>query len=937
MAYQPKSYRQFLATSVTAAAVAGGAAVVGAGEIKADDHEEVEASFDDVDEDVYYATPVLRMAEAGFIEGTGNNMFTPDRDVTRGEAASLFSRSLLWDTDEVDPVDFYDVDAEAFYHDDVAAAVELGIIEGYEDGSFRPDDNLTRGEMAVLMTRAFDLEVDNGADHTFTDLDGHPYEDYIAAIEDAGLADGYPDGTFRPDDTVTRADFATFIYEDPTIQQNVDDAIDGVEDIVIMDVTAETEAGVTTVIGNVQGDFEGEAATVTVVSDDDEEDVVEQDVEISQGGSVSAEFEDLDAGEYTATITVGDVSESTEFEIDDDLEGAIAEAEEAIDALADDITLEDRADVLEARAAVDAALEIDAEAEIEGLETLEEAESVIEDLLEDVEIDDADFTSTSSFEVEFENGVTGLTEANFDVELDGEELEFDVEANQDGTVYTFTHADLSGDEGEVTVTFGEDSEELPFDFTDEALDAAVDAVETAQDDDALLDALQEPVLNLENVNEEFVSEYADEIDDSFITGVDDIQAAIDRVNEEYADEVAELLETLNTTVSQTEFQETLEELGIEFDDDLLTEYFSAIQDAQPDSVEAVAEVIAEVEAGVALEAYDTALAEPTAENISEAEGLIELYIEDEDEQALLLEDLEELEAVATLNEYVGDDDISIEELTNDLEEFGIEGYELIEDNLDELFEEREENFTSLEEVQSFIDAESEEFATTLISELNEAFAEINDFDDLSDQEEAELVDDIEEILGEDAFSGEFDDLETFFELYGDVEFESISELREARDESRIVVSTRTAIETDDADAINTVLLDLDDNEAFIELGSTGRADVSEILVEEFDEDDISSEEDLRNALNEAIDIFEERVEAVNEATTISAMRDALDDLNVDVFDGLSEEEELELAEEFLNAFPEDEDGERIPFTAIGDIVDEIDDLENNGDNDNDDD
>ena len=71
-----------------------------------------------------------------------------------------------------------------------------GILEGYEDGSFHPNGYITRAEFATIAVRFFDLSY-QGED-LFPDIDGHWAQDYINQAADAGIIEGYPDGTFGP-------------------------------------------------------------------------------------------------------------------------------------------------------------------------------------------------------------------------------------------------------------------------------------------------------------------------------------------------------------------------------------------------------------------------------------------------------------------------------------------------------------------------------------------------------------------------------------------------------------------------------------------------------------------------------------------------------------------------------------------------------------------
>lgn len=84
-----------------------------------------------------------------------------------------------------------------------------GILTGYNDGTFRPDANITRAEFAAIAAR-FLSEVYTGSDY-FTDTDGHWAEEYINRAADAGWINGYNDGSFRPDQAITRAEAMTLV------------------------------------------------------------------------------------------------------------------------------------------------------------------------------------------------------------------------------------------------------------------------------------------------------------------------------------------------------------------------------------------------------------------------------------------------------------------------------------------------------------------------------------------------------------------------------------------------------------------------------------------------------------------------------------------------------------------------------------------------------
>ncbi|MCD8198569.1 MAG: S-layer homology domain-containing protein, partial [Lachnospiraceae bacterium] len=93
-------------------------------------------------------------------------------------------------------------DDDITYGQAVEVLSELGVITGYEDGSFLPNGTLTRAEACAIIVRLLNMEGVEG-NSTFSDTQGHWAEDYIAYCDGAGIVAGYGDGTFGPDDTLT--------------------------------------------------------------------------------------------------------------------------------------------------------------------------------------------------------------------------------------------------------------------------------------------------------------------------------------------------------------------------------------------------------------------------------------------------------------------------------------------------------------------------------------------------------------------------------------------------------------------------------------------------------------------------------------------------------------------------------------------------------------
>ncbi len=95
----------------------------------------------------------------------------------------------------------------------IERAVNMGFVNGYGDGTFRPDLKITRAEFVVMTARAFDFEAKSGMSLNFSDVDKIPVwaRPYIAEAEQAGLIKGYADGSFRPNQWISRSEMAVLI------------------------------------------------------------------------------------------------------------------------------------------------------------------------------------------------------------------------------------------------------------------------------------------------------------------------------------------------------------------------------------------------------------------------------------------------------------------------------------------------------------------------------------------------------------------------------------------------------------------------------------------------------------------------------------------------------------------------------------------------------
>ena len=142
-----------------------------------------------------------------YINGYPGGLMMPGSGMTREEAAAMLHR--LAGSPETDYDGRYpDVTAERWSSSSIAHVSEFGIMEGYEDGTFRPSGRITRAEFATVLVRLKGIAPSSGVSR-FSDASGHWAEGYIVAAESAGLVEGYPDGSFRPNAQITRAEAVT--------------------------------------------------------------------------------------------------------------------------------------------------------------------------------------------------------------------------------------------------------------------------------------------------------------------------------------------------------------------------------------------------------------------------------------------------------------------------------------------------------------------------------------------------------------------------------------------------------------------------------------------------------------------------------------------------------------------------------------------------------
>ncbi|MFJ7974913.1 S-layer homology domain-containing protein [Peribacillus sp. NPDC096379] len=177
--------------------------------IKASETTTTDISFTDVDKTDRFYDDIYSISEKGIISGFPDGTFRPEEKVTRAQAAIMISRALKLSLDStVTP--FKDVTPSVSGAEHIAAAHKQGIITGFPGGEFRPKLPVNRGDMAIILSRAFKLQ--GTTDKTFSDVTKSMKSyDSIQRIIAAKITFGYDDNTFKPNNGITRGEFSALL------------------------------------------------------------------------------------------------------------------------------------------------------------------------------------------------------------------------------------------------------------------------------------------------------------------------------------------------------------------------------------------------------------------------------------------------------------------------------------------------------------------------------------------------------------------------------------------------------------------------------------------------------------------------------------------------------------------------------------------------------
>ena len=177
----------------------------------------VETKRDEVDDITAILLPALQANtddHYSYLIGYADGTVRPNGKITRAEVATIFFRLLdddtrakYWSSEN----NFSDVSADKWYNNAVSTLSNMGVIGGYADGTFRPDAPISRAEFAKIAV-SFTQNTGSATYNYFTDVKTTDwFAPYVTAAKDAGLIEGYSDGSFKPESKITRAEACAIV------------------------------------------------------------------------------------------------------------------------------------------------------------------------------------------------------------------------------------------------------------------------------------------------------------------------------------------------------------------------------------------------------------------------------------------------------------------------------------------------------------------------------------------------------------------------------------------------------------------------------------------------------------------------------------------------------------------------------------------------------
>jgi hypothetical protein len=171
------------------------------------------ARFSDVCPDHWAYTYIEYLAQQGVVGGYSDGTFRPNNTATRAQIAKMIVTARNWPLTVPSSPSFSDVPGNDAFYPYIETAKARGILGGYSDGTFRPANPVSRGQISKLIVLAYGWALTTPATPSFSDVPpGSTYYSYVETAKAHGAVGGYSDGTFRPAASATRAQLSKMLY-----------------------------------------------------------------------------------------------------------------------------------------------------------------------------------------------------------------------------------------------------------------------------------------------------------------------------------------------------------------------------------------------------------------------------------------------------------------------------------------------------------------------------------------------------------------------------------------------------------------------------------------------------------------------------------------------------------------------------------------------------
>lgn len=170
-------------------------------------------SFADVSTSDYFFEAVEDLTSSSIISGFEDKTFRPHQSISREQASKILALALGLDGGTAENHSFNDVESSDYYYPYISALANAGILEGHGDGSFKPRDTLTRAQIAKILSKAFALGEQSLERSPFTDVTSNDwFAKYMPSLIANGITNGKTASSFDPHGEVSRAQMAVFVF-----------------------------------------------------------------------------------------------------------------------------------------------------------------------------------------------------------------------------------------------------------------------------------------------------------------------------------------------------------------------------------------------------------------------------------------------------------------------------------------------------------------------------------------------------------------------------------------------------------------------------------------------------------------------------------------------------------------------------------------------------